>query len=108
VVKRQIEPRKEQDMWSHAWYDLQEWFGVTNLSGRSYGFWSGVGSDIGELTLFGILWATLRKHNCEVHGCFRMGRHKTLAGHSVCRKHHPDDKLTAQAVVDAHNEALKS
>lgn len=95
-------------MWSHVWYDIQEWAGLTNLSGRTYGFWSGIGSDVGEVTLLGILWATLRRHNCEVKGCVRLGRHSTAANHVVCRKHHPDEHLTAQAVIDAHQEALVS
>jgi hypothetical protein len=84
---------------------LEHFFGLDNLSGPWYGFWSGVGSDISEITLFGILWTILRKHNCEVKKCPRIGRHATAAGHKVCRKHHPDDKLTVEAVKIAHEEA---
>lgn len=71
-----------------------------------YNLWSGFGSDLGEIAIVGGLATIVRKHNCEVHGCWRVGRHTTAAGHNVCRKHHPDDKLTAQQVVDAHNTAL--
>lgn len=81
--------------------------GIDNLSGPWYGFWSGIGSDISELALLGGIGAMIRQRNCEVHGCWRLGRHQTAAGHMVCRRHHPDDVLTAAAVVAAHNDALK-
>lgn len=66
-------------------------------------FFGDFGSDIGELALFGGIMGMLRQHNCEVRGCLRLGRHTTSAGHKVCRKHHPDEHLTAQDVIDAHN-----
>lgn len=76
---------------------------------HNYNFFSGSGSDIGQITLVGSIVAlivtTLRKNNCEVHGCWRLGRHQTAAGHVVCRRHHPDDHLTAEAVAEAHEEA---
>jgi hypothetical protein len=80
--------------------------GTVNEPGPYYGFWSGFGSDIGELGIIAGLAGIYRKHNCEVHGCWRIGRHKTAAGHMVCRRHHPDDKLTVQDVADAHDEAV--
>ena len=46
---------------------------------RWYGFWSGFGSDLGELAIVGGLIAVVRRHNCEVHRCWRMGRHRTEA-----------------------------
>jgi hypothetical protein len=98
------------------WQTIAHWLwihtGTGNEPGSYYGFWSGFGSDLGEYVivvgLFAGLWHSLRVHNCEVHGCWRLRRHKSAAGHLVCRKHHPDDKLTAQDVVDAHNAALDS
>lgn len=84
---------------------LYHYFGV-NGSGSYYGFWSGTGSDIGELAIVGGLIGVVRQHNCEVKGCVRLGRHQTAAGHKTCRKHHPDDGLTAQDVLDAHKAAL--
>jgi hypothetical protein len=81
-------------------------FGLDNLSGRWYGFWSGVGSDIGEIAIVGGLFAIVRRHNCEVRRCWRVGRHTTAAGHAVCRKHHPDDHLTAEQVSEQHAAAL--
>jgi hypothetical protein len=99
-------------MW---WHELLHWaywhFGV-NGTGPYYGFWSGFGSDLGEATLItavlAAMYHTFRVHNCETRHCWRIGRHKTLAGHCVCRKHHPDHNTkapTAEEVSDAHEAA---
>jgi hypothetical protein len=61
------------------------------LSGRGYQFWSGIGSDIGELTLLTAFVIWLRAHNCHVYRCWRMAWHPHPDhGHPVCRHHHPD------------------
>lgn len=73
--------------------------GTDNPAGFWYCLWSGI---VGDLALFGAAWSLLRRHNCEVHGCWRVGRHQTAAGHTVCRKHHPDDTLSAADVLAAH------
>lgn len=70
-------------------------------------FWSGFGSDLGEVTILAALATWLRHANCEVHGCWRLGRHQS-ANHRVCRVHHPDDHLTAQDVLDAHRAAQRT
>jgi hypothetical protein len=67
--------------------------GLDNASGRWYLFWSGAGSDLGELTIVVVLLGLIRKHNCEVHRCWRLARHQTAGGHMVCRRHHPEDHL---------------
>ena len=87
---------------------LAHWLGMDNLSGPVYGFWSGFGSDVGELAIVGGLVSIYRRHNCEVHRCWRLGRHTTAAGHAVCRRHHPDDHLTVQDIDDAHRKAKES
>ena len=79
--------------------------GTVDESGPWYGFWSGFGSDLGEITLVGAVLGMLRQHNCEVKGCPRLGRHTTAAGHRVCRRHHPDGHLTAGDVHAAHRIA---
>jgi hypothetical protein len=76
--------------------------GVDDLSGPWYGFWSGFGSDLTEFALIGALLSMVRAHNCEVHGCWRVGRHVTAAGQHVCRRHHPDGHLTEESVREAH------
>lgn len=84
---------------------LLHWLGVDDVSGRWYALWSGAGSDLGEIAIIGGLISVVRKHNCEVHKCWRIGRHQTAANHNVCRRHHPDDPPTHQDVLDAHAAA---
>ncbi len=57
-----------------------------------YNFVSGPLADITLITAFtGTLYLFLRKHNCHVHGCWRMQWHPHPDhGHPVCKKHHPD------------------
>jgi hypothetical protein len=70
-----------------------------------YNAWSGFGSDIGELALAGGVIAIVRRHNCEVHGCWRIGRHQTAGGHMVCRRHNPAGVVTHADVIRAHENA---
>jgi hypothetical protein len=51
-------------------------------SGPYYGFWSGFGSDIGELAIVGGIWKMV---NCHERGCWRVGHH--VEGRVVCHKH---------------------
>jgi hypothetical protein len=83
----------------------QNEFGFRNGDGNSphYLFWSGIGSDLAYLSIVGALLGVVRSHNCEVHGCWRIGRHATAAGTKVCRKHHPDGHLTEEDVLKAHH-----
>ena len=60
-----------------------------------YMFWSGIGSDFGQLTLITAVLAGLvtlwHQHNCHVHNCPRLQWHvHPDHGHPVCKKHHPD------------------
>jgi hypothetical protein len=82
--------------------------GTGNEAGSYYAFWSGFGSDLGEITLLGAVIALLRHGNCEVRGCWRLGRHATAARHKVCRRHHPGDHLTAEDVHAAHEAAKQT
>lgn len=88
---------------------LSQETGTSNSSSRAYDFWSGFGSDIGEAAVASSIVAgiahTARSRNCEVKGCWRLGLHTTEGGHKVCRRHHPDDHLTEEAVHRAHHEA---
>lgn len=76
--------------------------GISDESGRWYAFWSGFGSDLGELAVVGGLVSLYRKHNCHVRGCFRVGRHP-VDGYIVCAKHHPEGAPSAQDVLDKYN-----
>jgi hypothetical protein len=80
--------------WLH-W--LSHFFGLDNLSGPFYGWWSGAGSDLGEYVIVvGLLVGTVhmvRRHNCREHRCWRIGIHTYLdkdgTPHPACKKHHP-------------------
>lgn len=67
-------------------------FGIGG-SGPVYGFWSGFGSDIAELSIVVALWHMV---NCHEKGCYRLGHH--FKGHVVCHKHRSNiDALRNQA-----------
>lgn len=78
------------------------------LRGLGYQFWSGIASDVGEVTLIIGLAAFLRHHNCGVRRCWRLSLRKpTAAGDFVCRHHAPPGhhgKTHAQILRD-HREA---
>lgn len=77
--------------------------GVDDVSGRWYGFWSGAGSDLGELAIIGGLASVARKHNCHVRRCWRVGRHPVEGtGYVVCRRHHPDGAPSREHVITRH------
>jgi len=61
--------------------------GTVNEAGPYYGFWSGFGSDLGEVTLIGAVLGTYYKHNCHHPRCWRVGRH-VVDGTPWCNKHH--------------------
>ncbi len=71
--------------------DILTFLGTTNGSGRWYLWWSGMFSN---LTIFAAVGVFYRKHNCQVHGCWRIGKHKAVDAngveHMVCKSHHPD------------------
>lgn len=83
-------------------------FGLDDPNSGWYLFPSGWGSIFipPVLTAVPIMWVLLRRHNCEVHGCWRIGRHQTAAGHMVCRRHHPEDHLTPEDITRSHERAL--
>lgn len=80
----------------------------TNHTGCGYGFWSGVGSDISEITLVGAVFALLgafwRNHDCHVIGCWRLSwMPHPVHGHPVCRKHHPDGQGRGEPLKAEHH-----
>lgn len=65
-------------------------FGIKG-SGPWYSFWSGIGSDIGELAILGSMWEIYHKHNCHVHWCPRIGSYPVDGTvYVLCRRHHPE------------------
>lgn len=87
---------------------LAHLLGLDNMSGPWYGFWSGFGSDLGELAIFGGLFATYRRHTCHVDHprfCWRPGVHPVEGTpYRACKKHHPavPDKVSAEHIAAAH------
>ena len=93
---------------AHLWWWVEIHVGATNEPGAYYGFWSGFGSDIGEIAIIGAVFAMYKKHNCHVAGCWRMARHPVEGTpYIVCRRHHPavPKVITAEHIVDAHRKA---
>lgn len=73
--------------------------GLDNPSGPIYLAWSGPGADLSELAIIGGLINIARRHNCAVHRCWRVGRHRIDGtDHMVCRHHHPDGPLRAEDI----------
>ena len=88
---------------------ILHWLGVDNVSGPAYAWYSGAGSDIGELAIVGALLGVLRKHNCHVHGCWRVGRHQVEGTpFIVCHRHRPGGPVTAADVRKRYHLHLGS
>ena len=69
------------------------------LWGSGYQFWSGIGSDLSEITLLAMAAGLYKAHNCHVHRCWRLARHPVDGtAYKVCRKHHPNGHVTAEQV----------
>jgi hypothetical protein len=72
-------------MWHWILYHL----GVTNPINQWYNFWSGFGSDLGELLILGGIIQFFKHHNCHVQGCWRVKTSNDPTIHApACRKHH--------------------
>jgi hypothetical protein len=82
---------------------------IRPLHGGGYQFWSGIGSDLGELsillTILAFAWAWWRTHNCHIHKCPRLMWHTHPDhGHPVCRRHHPDwQQVTEDGIPGSPN-----
>lgn len=78
-------------------YFQLHWFAVhTGTSQETsvyYAFWSGFGSDLGEVTLISAVVASVitayRHHNCHVAGCRRIGKPVEGTPYLACHIHHP-------------------
>jgi hypothetical protein len=85
---------------------LQE-TGTSSSASRAYNFWSGFGSDIGELAIVGGLVSVYRQHNCHTKGCWRLGKHPVDGTPwRVCRRCHPTiaDKAPTRAAIHADHQ----
>lgn len=57
------------------------------LHNDGYQFWSGIGSDFGEVTLIVGFIAWWHHRNCVEKGCWRKGHPDPEHGHPVCSRH---------------------
>ena len=75
------------------WHVVQHWLAVhtgsSNTPGTppNYNFWSGSGSDLGEVAIIGGIITLVRKHTCHEPKCYRISRH-VVDGSPWCDKHH--------------------
>jgi hypothetical protein len=105
---------------SWLWHPLGQCAGAhaEYIRCRSYNFWSGIGSDLGELTLItGLLLALWRTHKhleCHVEApknCHRWGHLVPGTGHRACRAHHPhateggNGNITADVILKHHEDS---
>jgi hypothetical protein len=85
---------------------LQHFFGFDagQGNGTHYLFWSGAGSDLGEIAILGAILGAWHRVNCHVKGCWRIGRqHVEGTTYVTCRKHHPEDKPTASHICERYH-----
>lgn len=107
--------------WQVTGFGLGHWLqihlGIANEPGPYYGFFSGSGSDFGEIALIGAVGTLIaglwHKFNCHNEGCPRIGLHQLAGGtYVVCRKHHaaiighPHRKLSTEFLTAAHRDHL--
>jgi hypothetical protein len=69
------------------------------LWGTGYQFWSGIGSDFGEVTILVACISFYRHVNCGVTGCKRLGHRVEGSGHRACKRHHP--RMSTGTVTEA-------
>lgn len=83
---------------------------ILGSDGRAwYDFWSGLGADIGELAFVGAVVGVYRKHNCHVHGCWRIAKQQVVGtSWVVCHHHHPQGRPSAEQVAQVHSKILEA
>ena len=96
---------------SWLWAHLLNGLGVRpRTPSTAYNWWSGAGSDIGELAILGALLHGYKHINCSTAWCPRIGHHKVEGTpFTTCRKHHPTipDKAPTVAEIHAAHHAAK-
>lgn len=71
--------------WHWLTVHLSQETGTSNEVSRAYAFWSGFGSDIGEVTVFAGFIALY--HHMKCSSCPRIGIHKMDTGQKTCHRH---------------------
>lgn len=78
------------------WWWIGHVLGLDDASGVAYLAWSGF---VGDISLIGAALVVLRKHQCHVKRCWRLGHH-TAGRFAVCRRHHPSTPDTAPTAAE--------
>lgn len=80
-----------RDFLSWLWFWFEMHSGTLNEQGPYYGFFSGIGSDLGELALLTGIIGIYKHHKCAT--CFRIAHHDVAGtGLKTCHKHaNPED-----------------
>lgn len=97
--------------WDQVWWAVEKATGTDDTAGPQYGFFSGFGSDFGEIVLIGGIWHLLHQANCHEPRCLRIGLHPyDLDGQHVklCKKHHPAIGGLTKGQVQAHYDASQA
>jgi hypothetical protein len=77
---------------------LEIWHWFTNVTGinipvsgsKWYNFWSGFGSDLGELVIIGVIIGWYKRNKCI--SCWRLSHHDVAHTHfRTCHKHFTED-----------------
>lgn len=81
----------------HLWAQVLELTGSRDSASMAYNFWSGFGGDLALVAAVGAYpLAAYRRHNCQVKGCWRIGRHgftdDSGTERLLCHVHHPGVK----------------
>lgn len=95
-------------------YWLQVHTGTVNEPGPYYGFFSGFGSDITEITLLGGIIVIGRRFNCHTTRCWRIGRHHVAGGqYLICGRHFravtcAPKKVTVEHLQEVHKAHIET
>lgn len=57
------------------------------LHGNGYQWWSGAGSDLGEVSILAVFVGAAKHHNCHHKGCKKLGHRHPEFGWPACRTH---------------------
>lgn len=90
----------------YLWHVFLNWTGASNTAGTAYGFWSGIGSDFGEITLIAAILTFYKMHECHIDGCHRFGKHP-FEHYKLCKKHHPGvpEKITHLHILKLNKQS---
>jgi hypothetical protein len=76
--------------WLHHWVFVI--LGSRNEAGAWYGFWSGFGGSVPDISIIAGALVWYLNHTCHDHpGCLRWGKYPAAGGlFRLCHVHHPD------------------